>query len=73
MLLRAIEAAYSTPIFVGLAALDLLKQKELRLEGPSQADVSFTLSRSELEEQKQHAQKLLHDIGQLREYINQRK
>jgi hypothetical protein len=70
MMLRAVEAAYPVPIFVGLSALDSLHLKELRLEGPSQADVSFTLTRSELEEQKQHAQKLLHDIEQLRGYIN---
>lgn len=72
MLLRAIEAAYPVPIFVGLAALDSLHLDELRLEAPSQADVSFTLSRRELEDQRQHAQKLVHDIEQLRGYINQR-
>jgi hypothetical protein len=71
LLLRAIEAAYSVPVMLGLTALDLLQQQEIRFEATSQREVSFTLSHAELQQQEEPAQKLIHSIEQLRQYIQQ--
>ena len=68
LLLRAIDAAFSVPIIMGLTTLGLFEQEKISLEATSQKDASFILSIDELNEQEQNARNLLEVIEQLRAY-----
>jgi hypothetical protein len=68
LLLRAIDAAFSVPILMGLTTLHLFEQEKINFEATSHRDESFVLSIHELREQEKNARSLLDLVEKLRVY-----